>query len=204
MAASAEQDAVLMQAALRVAHAALPRGEVPVGAVFARTSDGVIVAEAHNETNATCNATRHAEIVAIDELLKSRDSLAGLTLCVTVEPCIMCGYTLRLLGIDRVVFGCSNPRFGGNGSVLALHERDTRPHESTDDATEPRDQEACGLDGCQGYPITAGVRADEAIALLKDFYATGNPNAPESKRRRRLSDADVSTVPAPDIVECCD
>ena len=42
-------------------------------------------------------------------------------LYVTCEPCIMCAGALSLLGIHRVVFGCKNDRFGGNGSILSLH-----------------------------------------------------------------------------------
>ena len=84
-------------------------------------------------------ATRHAELEAIDYILSifppSSDSFsvsphaqaagenpfADTTLYVTVEPCIMCGSALRQVGIKRVVFGAGNERFGGNGSVLAVH-----------------------------------------------------------------------------------
>ena len=41
----------------------------------------------------------------------------------TCEPCIMCAAALSLLRLQRVVFGCANERFGGCGSVLAVHER---------------------------------------------------------------------------------
>lgn len=40
---------------------------------------------------------------------------------VTCEPCIMCAAALRDVGIKGVVFGCSNDRFGGCGSVLSVH-----------------------------------------------------------------------------------
>lgn len=33
----------------------------------------------------------------------------------------MCGSALRQVGIKRVVFGAGNERFGGNGSVLSVH-----------------------------------------------------------------------------------
>jgi tRNA-specific adenosine deaminase 2 len=48
--------------------------------------------------------------------------LGGCTLYVTCEPCIMCASALSLLGLKRVVFGCPNDKFGGNGSVMCLHE----------------------------------------------------------------------------------
>lgn len=40
---------------------------------------------------------------------------------VTVEPCIMCAYALVLAGVEHVVYGCDNDKFGGNGSVLSLN-----------------------------------------------------------------------------------
>jgi len=41
-------------------------------------------------------------------------------------------------------------------------------------------------DGAKGYTSVGGVRKDEAIGVLKSFYARGNPNAPEDKRHRPL------------------
>jgi len=34
----------------------------------------------------------------------------------------MCAAALAKLGIRKVYFGCKNERFGGNGSVLSVHE----------------------------------------------------------------------------------
>ena len=45
------------------------------------------------------------------------------TLYVTTEPCLMCASALRQIGIQRVVFGAGNERFGGNGTVLPIHSR---------------------------------------------------------------------------------
>lgn len=33
----------------------------------------------------------------------------------------MCAAAIGMLGIRRVYFGCSNDRFGGNGSILSVH-----------------------------------------------------------------------------------
>lgn len=122
-------------------------------------------------------ATRHAELEAFDALRAAdeaagrppRASLAGVTLVVTVEPCIMCGAALAdTLKPDAVVFGCWNDRFGGCGSVL--------------DAVGDR-HGGCGLEegdagqaaGAPPFELRGGVRAAEAVALLKQFYETGNP-----------------------------
>ena len=57
-----------MGLALAEAEAALAAGEVPVGCVFVHERDGVI-GRGHNRTVASCNATRHAELEAIDAIL---------------------------------------------------------------------------------------------------------------------------------------
>eukprot|EP00611_Tribonema_gayanum_P023921 TRINITY_DN5135_c0_g1_i2.p1 TRINITY_DN5135_c0_g1~~TRINITY_DN5135_c0_g1_i2.p1 ORF type:complete len:217 (-),score=26.78 TRINITY_DN5135_c0_g1_i2:2317-2871(-) len=126
-----------MAMALELAEAALQAGEVPVGCVIvqpggedAHTSpdrgaaalSDEVVAVGHNETNMTCNATRHAELVAIDRALAEGRSVTGCELFVTCEPCIMCAAALSQMGIGRVYFGCHNDRFGGCGSIVSVHE----------------------------------------------------------------------------------
>jgi tRNA-specific adenosine deaminase 2 len=70
------KDEFYMQAALKVAKAALKIGEVPVGCVIVLQDhpslpdgESVIVSHGANQVNATRDATRHAEVVAIDRLL---------------------------------------------------------------------------------------------------------------------------------------
>lgn len=67
--------------------------------------------------------TRHAELMAMNEALKSFPlSIFRTTdLYVTVEPCIMCAAALQQHCIRAVYFGCSNDRFGGTGSILSIH-----------------------------------------------------------------------------------
>ena len=84
---------------------------------------------------AITQATRHAELEAIDAILadpaltppsllaSGAYPLADTTLYVTVEPCIMCASALRQMGIKRVFYGCANERFGGCGSVLGVNKR---------------------------------------------------------------------------------
>jgi tRNA-specific adenosine deaminase 2 len=88
------------------------------------------------------------------------------TLYVTIEPCIMCGAALRQVGIGRVVFGAGNERFGGNGSVLGLHD---------DDA----------IVSSPGYESVGGYLRDEAIMMLRRFYVTENTNAPKPQNKSR-------------------
>ena len=62
-------DRDFMKAALHEARAALVLGEVPVGCVLVR--EGRIMARGHNLVNTCMDATRHAELVAVDRLLRS-------------------------------------------------------------------------------------------------------------------------------------
>lgn len=166
---STAEELEMMGQALDQAEAALAAAEVPVGCVFVHPTQGVI-GRGHNETVITCNATRHAELVAIDQMLL-RDSrppseVAACTLFVTVEPCIMCASALRQIGVRRVVFGCGNDKFGGCGSVLSLHDRATAAAPGT-------------------MAVRRGVRAEEAVALLRRFYAQENQGAPLPQKRTR-------------------
>lgn len=109
------------------AREALQKGEVPVGCIMVYKNQ--VVGTGRNEVNETKNATRHAELVAVDQVkmwckeqgLSFEDVLRECCLYVTVEPCIMCSAALRYLHIPRVVFGCPNERFGGCGSILNIH-----------------------------------------------------------------------------------
>ena len=75
------EDEAYMRLALQVAERALQLGEVPVGCVIVldnpdeSPSESVVVSHGANQVNATRDATRHAEMVAIDRLLtKGRSS----------------------------------------------------------------------------------------------------------------------------------
>ena len=91
-----------------------------------------VIGTGRNEVNETKNATRHAELVAIDQVklwsenrcLRFEDVISECSLYVTVEPCIMCASALRYLNVPKVVFGCANERFGGCGSILNIHTDD--------------------------------------------------------------------------------
>ena len=104
-----------MGEALREAEVALAASEVPVGCVYVHPERGVVM-RGHNRTVASCNNTRHAELEAADRFLLGGGELCALaesTLYVTVEPCIMCAFGLRQLGVRRFVFGKGCRRDGG-------------------------------------------------------------------------------------------
>lgn len=118
-----------------------------------------------NDTNRSFNGTRHAELVAISELLESQPAtvLASTDLYVTVEPCIMCASVLRQYRIRRVYYGCGNERFGGTGSVLAIH---------SDPGVDPP------------YASDGGLYRKEAIMLLRRFYIQQNDKAPNPRPKK--------------------
>ena len=96
-----------MRAALVEAQIAMDvSGDVPVGAVLVDAA-GEIVARGRNEKELLGDPTAHAEIVAIREAsaLLGDWRLEGMTLVVTLEPCVMCAGAIQAARISRVVFG---------------------------------------------------------------------------------------------------
>ena len=122
-----------MTLAVEQARLGLSHGEVPVGCVIVITESDEVIARSHNLTVKTRNATTHCEVNCIRELaarLTTKEEgsssaaekvLRKCTLYVTVEPCIMCAQALNLAGVQRVVYGCDNDKFGGAGSILSLN-----------------------------------------------------------------------------------
>jgi tRNA(adenine34) deaminase len=143
-----EEDERFMREALSAARNAAAGGEVPVGAVI--VAGGRVVARGRNRTEATGQAIAHAELEAIRKASGALGDwrLDGATLYVTIEPCPMCAFAAILARISRVVFGAADPKFGGCGSVV--------------DVPAARFNHTLAVRG--------GVLADEAAALLRDFF----------------------------------
>ena len=142
-------DYELMGAALAEAERAAALGEVPVGAVVARR--GEIVAAAHNTRESERNATHHAELLAIDRACRALGGwrLWECELFVTLEPCPMCAGAIVNSRIRRVVYGAADPKAGCCGSVTDLF----------------------ALPFNHRPAVERGLRAEEASALLADFFA---------------------------------
>ena len=142
-------DHELMGAALAEAEKAAALGEVPVGAVVARR--GEIVAAAHNTRETERNAVHHAELLAIDGACKALGGwrLWECELFVTLEPCPMCAGAILNSRIRRVVYGAADPKAGCCGSVTDLFALPFNHHPA----------------------VEGGLRAEEASALLAEFFA---------------------------------
>lgn len=138
-----------MHEALAEAEAAHAKREVPVGCVI--VMEEKILARGHNLTETEKDPTAHAEIIALRHAARAIDDrrLVGATAYVTLEPCAMCAGALVLARVDRVVYGCSDPK-GGAVSTLFSIGRDARLNHT--------------------FELTSGVLADESAAMLRAFF----------------------------------
>ncbi|MGO9589147.1 MAG: tRNA adenosine(34) deaminase TadA [Candidatus Acidiferrales bacterium] len=145
-----EADVAFMQEALAEARAAGERGEVPVGTVV--VADGRIVARAGNRTIADCDPTAHAEIIALREAARAIGNyrLLGASLYVTIEPCAMCAGAMVQARIARLIYGADDAKAGAIRSCFSILDHPQLNH-------------------C--VEVTSGIRADEAAAVLRDFFA---------------------------------
>lgn len=105
-------DIYFMRLAQEEAELADRQDEVPIGAVL--VMDGQLVARGHNSPVTLHDPTAHAEIMALRSagawLRNYR--MAGTTLYVTLEPCLMCFGALIQARVSRVVYGASDPKVG--------------------------------------------------------------------------------------------
>ena len=138
-------DTHYMKQALVEARKAFDKDEVPVGAVI--VCNDRIIARAHNLTETLNDVTAHAEMQAITAAATNIGGkyLNDCTLYVTVEPCPMCAGALGWSQIGRIVYGAADEKRG---------YRRYAP-----DVMHPRTQ------------VTEGICAEEAGALMKEFFS---------------------------------
>jgi len=110
-----------MREAITEANIARDLGEVPVGAVVV-DGEGNIIARAHNLREARSDPTGHAEILALRAAGEIRGAwrMEGLTLFVTLEPCPMCAGAIVQSRLERVVYGCDDPKAGACGTLMNI------------------------------------------------------------------------------------
>ncbi len=144
-----QSDVHFMGEALRQAVRAYQAEEVPIGAVVVQA--GRVIARAFNQVEMLKDATAHAEMLAITQAENALGDwrLHGCTLYVTKEPCPMCAGAAVHARLDRVVFGCPDPRGGAAGGLLNLLQEPALNHR------------------CE---ISPGVRAEECARLLREFF----------------------------------
>ncbi len=114
----AEKDKNYMRLAIEQAKIAEENGDVPIGAVIVYQDQ--IIGKAYNQREQLQDPTAHAEIIALTQAAAALENwhLNGCTMYVTLEPCPMCAGALVLARIDRLVYGCDDPK---TGAVTSLY-----------------------------------------------------------------------------------
>lgn len=138
-----------MKEAIKQAKKALDLQEIPVGAVIVK--DGKIIARGYNKKEIKQEATRHAEIIAIEKASKKLKNwrLIDCEMYVTLEPCVMCAGAIISSRIKKVYIGTNDNKMGAVGSVLNLFEDYTFNHK---------------------VEYERGILKGECENLIKDFF----------------------------------
>lgn len=138
-----------MSQALREAELAFEKGEVPVGAVVVH--DGRIIGRGHNLTESLHDATAHAEMIALSAAFQHFNDwrLENCYLFSTIEPCTMCAGAAVLSRIKTLIYGATDPKFGGCQSIFSIPNEPKLNHR---------------------IEVVSGVREDEAAALMQEFF----------------------------------
>jgi tRNA(Arg) A34 adenosine deaminase TadA len=144
-----EIDERYMRMAIDAALVAEENGDVPIGTVIVH--EGRVIAKAYNQREQLKDPTAHAEIIALTQAAAALGMwrLHGGTIYVTLEPCPMCAGALVLARLDRLVYGCPDPKTGACGSLYDI-VRDGRLNHRLE--------------------VTAGILADDCTRLLQGFF----------------------------------
>jgi len=144
------RDERYMRAAIEAARIAEEKGDVPIGAVIVHNE--TIIAKAYNQRQQLQDPTAHAEIIALTQAAAALGSwrLNGCCIYVTLEPCPMCAGALVLARIDRLVYGCDDPKAGACGTLYNIVQDERLNHR---------------------LEVTPGVLAGQCREQLQRFFA---------------------------------
>jgi tRNA(adenine34) deaminase len=142
-------DEQYMRIAIDQARIAEENGDVPIGAVIVHNDQ--IIAKAYNQREQLQDPTAHAEIIALTQASAALETwhLNDCTIYVTLEPCCMCAGALVLARIDRLVYGCDDPKTGAVKSLYNIVQDSRLNHR---------------------VEVTSGVLADECSQILQEFF----------------------------------
>lgn len=142
-------DEFYMKKVLDLARSAMERKEVPVGAIL--LIDNKVVGMSANSREENQNPLGHAEAEVIQNATREFRSwrLENSTLYISMEPCLMCTGLIYASRIEKVVFGCKNPK---GGSLRFIEDR--RKELNLNHSVE----------------IVGGILGEESSKLLKDFF----------------------------------
>lgn len=138
-----------MRLAIKEAKKAEMIDEVPIGAVIVK--DGKVIARAHNKKESKNQATRHAEIEAIEKATKKVNNwwLEDCDIYVTLEPCAMCAGALINSRLRNIYFGAYDKKGGCCGSLYNL-------------PVDTRFNHRLGVEG--------GILEEECATLLTNYF----------------------------------
>ena len=161
-----KQDENFMKLAIDQAKIAEENGDVPIGAVIVHKNQ--IIAKAYNQREQLQDPTAHAEIIALTQAAAALENwhLNDCTMYVTLEPCCMCAGALVLARIERLVYGCDDPKTGAVKSLYNIVGDKRLNHQ---------------------VEVTSGVLADECGALLTEFFKKRRPEEPKSEIENQKS-----------------
>lgn len=145
-----------MRQALKEAHKAFERDEVPVGAVIVHKN--TIIARAHNQILTLRDPTAHAEMIAITQAADylNNERLINCSLYVTIEPCSMCAGAAILARIKRIVYGADDPKAGACGSTLNIANNKKLNHR---------------------IEVIGGIMREDSAIFIKEFFKGKRVNA---------------------------
>ncbi|MHC4740964.1 MAG: tRNA adenosine(34) deaminase TadA [Planctomycetota bacterium] len=143
------QDEHYMLEAIKAAQIAEENGDVPIGAVI--VYENQIIGRAYNQREQLNDPTAHAEIIALTQAAAFIESwrLHGCTIYVTLEPCTMCAGALVLGRLDRLVYGCDDPKTGAVKSLYNIVQDERLNHR---------------------LEVTSGVLAEKCSEQLQAFF----------------------------------
>ena len=138
-----------MLKALEAAEIAHENGDVPIGAII--VYENTIIAKGCNQREQLQDPTAHAEIIALTAAAAHLQTwrLKGCTMYVTLEPCPMCAGALVLARIDRLVFGCKDPKTGACSSLYNIVQDQRLNHR---------------------LEVTQGILKEQFSKLLQNFF----------------------------------
>ncbi len=144
-----KEDEHYMKIAIQQAQIAEENGDVPIGAVIVYKNQ--IIGKAYNQREQLNDPTAHAEIIALTQAAAYIESwrLHDCTIYVTLEPCPMCAGALVLARMDRLVYGCDDPKTGACKSLYNIVQDERLNHR---------------------LEVTSGVLAVDCSNLLQEFF----------------------------------
>ena len=142
-------DLKYMDMAIEEARKAFEEDEVPVGCVIVKNNQ--ILALTHNRKEQMNSATKHAEILAIEEASSKLNNwrLDGCDVYITLEPCPMCASALKQARVSHIFCGLSNSDFRNYEIVLKILESDKNN---------------------ASVPIINDLAVEKVDKIMKDFF----------------------------------